>query len=250
MKSCFSLTVTLCLWSFLLRAQDRVVKTEKFVLYKPFKSFFEKHKELREIHFYKEWATDSLELDMIEKDMTVIKAFNHFDLDNAGDRYFFQKRFGSFNLPPSLYEGWLDAKADCADIWGSVRRDSVFFTIQEVYHSKNDSEKYFIKIEAKWEYSKGLHILAKELEAKLSCLDVPANDSIIVVKYLLEKDGRLTYQKVEKGNIDNNYTKELVKCLNASGPWIPYQTGGFKVRSYIKIYVRLNADKTYQIAMD
>ena len=147
------------------------------------------------MHFYKEWVNDPPELDMVEKDTTNIKAFNHFDLADAGSRYFFQKRFGVFELPSSLYANRLDPKADYTYLWGTVRKDSIFFTIQEGYYTKNDSEKHFIKIESVWGYAKGLHTLAKELEAKLSCLDVSKTDSIVAVKYLLEKTENLHTKK-------------------------------------------------------
>lgn len=239
----------LCFNALPAQAQDKTVQTEKLVIYTPLKQFFEKHGTLKEIRFSKEWPTDSLELDMIERDSSLVPAFNHFHLAEESDRYFYLKRFEPFSIPQSLYEQWIDRKADLTHISGTIRKDSIFFTLRHTYFKRDEDEKIFIKIESKWGHPKGLHVLARELEAKLSCFNVPANDSTLQIKYLLERNGSLSFQKVEKENAESPYVQEVLNAVQESGSWIPFETGGFKARRYVELFIRINRDKTYTIAM-
>lgn len=236
---------------------QKTVTVKKQVIYEPFKAFFDKHKQLREIRFKNEWLTDSFELEMIEDgfDSSFFNGLNRFDLDNKGDRYFFGKRFGPFAIPASLYTKWMHKKADFTSVSGQIRSDSVLFELTATYYPKKskgnaeDEDKVFIKVETKVDYQKGRHVLAQELEKSLSSLEVLPTDSVFIARCLVEKTGCIVIDKVERGYLESPYTNALIQALNASRPWIPYEACGRKVRAYKKIYVRINPDKTYLVAL-
>ena len=248
------LLVGIAFFLFLLlcqvNAQNRVQQTETLVRHAPFQYFFKKHPSLKEIRFEKNLQSDSLEIEMVEVDTSAIAAFNRFDLSKESDRYFYRKRFSPFVLPAALYTGLLHKEADVVQVSGTVRMDSIFFSIKQIFYPKDDEGGLFFKIEQPHGYAKGLHVMAQQMEAELSHFSIQPSDSTVMIRFILGKDGTLTRFTIEKGDPEDAYTKQLVALLQASGPWLPFETGGRKVKAYIRLFIRINPDKTYTLAME
>jgi hypothetical protein len=242
-KSLFYFVVSLLLIKEVNSQEIR--KLDTIIIYKPFISFFEDHPNVKEIRFWPDLVFNRQEIEVVEKDSTSLKDFNHFNLDDKGQRYFFEKRFSFFAVPASLYKNLVDKKAGFVQISTVIRRDSVFISIEQTYY--NDDEIRFMKRELDWGYEKGIHILAKELENYFLKSKIANTDSLVFVKALIGRDSTCSVWEVTRCE-DSSYKKALITFFVNSSPWIPANKDGRNIKAFQMLYLRLNPDKSYTIA--
>ena len=226
-------------------------RLQKLVSPAKVKEFFALHPQLKEVHFRHHVPFGQPALEFIENTEPVFQAANRFELDNAGDVYFLRKRFPKVPFADSLFRRFINKKAVSADLTGLIRPDSMFLTIEEYFPAKKQSEEemVFEKVELRVDYKKGLHVLAKELQDSVK--DISGDkDPVVVLRGIVHPDGKFLIDKVVTGNNQSPYVKTLISLIHSSGPWVPYEACGRKVKAYKQIYLKLHPDSSYTIAMD
>lgn len=227
-----------------------VIESKKIIIDNAFVKFIQQHPSIKEIGFSLYGFSDSLSLSIVEQQKNGAKESEYYDLSHKGDRYSFEKRYGKFEFPSSIYKDFIDTRAIGRGIYGRVRYDSVFMTIAHRYEKKYkdpDEEKVFTKVEQLAEYEKGTTSLAKEMEDYFQYrrFNEFPQDSVVIVFALINKDKTIMVDTILEGS--SSFAESMVEFINKSGPWKPAEACGRLVRAYKRIYARLNSDHTFDV---
>ena len=226
------------------------IESKRIVIHNAFVKFFRQHAAINEIRFNVDKNSDSVRLEILEHSNNEAMIRVVYDLNHKGDRYSFEKKYGRFIFPFSVYKDFIDPRASYINIEGRVRQDSVFMSINQWYEPKNqetEEDKIFEKVETNAKYEKGNLELAREMETyfqRRKPNDVPP-DSVLVLFAIINPDKTIVVDKILEGN--SEFAKSVVDFINKSGPWTPMEACGRKVKAYKKIYARLNRDNTFDL---
>jgi hypothetical protein len=226
------------------------IESKKIIIDNAFVQFFQQHSSVKEIGFSIYGFSDSASLTIVEQQINGERERESYDLNHKGDRYSFEKRYGKFEFPSSVYKNYIDTRAISRSIYGRVRYDSVYLNISHGYEKKYqepDDEKLFIKVEQLAEYEKGITSFTKEMEHYFQGRkfnEFPA-DSVVIVFALINKDKTIVVDTILEGS--SSFAESIVEFINKSGPWKPAEACGRLVRAYKKIYARLNSDNSFDV---
>lgn len=242
-----SLLISLLLLTFLNKSYSQITKeNKKLFLYSPLRTFFQQDPSLTEIEIYK-WEPRGCNTLNIKSADTTLRQHS-FDLCFEGDKYLFEKKFGKWNFPDSLITPLIDKKTDDYHITINIRYDSIFVKTVHTYYPGEDS--YFFKIRDSIWYIKGMVTLEKELQAGIKNIssEERLTDSVFYFTAILARDSTITVDK-QITSENKTYAKALTKVLNKSFPWQPFIHGGIKLKFYLRIYIKINEDKSVRAAI-
>lgn len=183
--------------------------------------------------------------------------YETYDLDFIGDNYFFHKNFGLLPLPEK--EITIIANTKCKNYSyarGYIYPDSIRFKI-EYYcpvEIKNDTnEIVFTKIEVPWGYKNGIKALQNKIQLSYqnnySNKKQVVTDSTFMFLIIIDrKEGCLLRIELTHGSY-SSLAQFLIDELRTSCEWIPNMQGGRGIRSFTKIFIRLNKDGSFLVAM-
>ncbi len=219
-------------------------KNRKLLIYSPLRTFFQQNPSFKEVEIYRWEPRGCNRLTIKSTDSIVNREF--FDLCFEGDKFLFEKKFGKWNLPDSLVASLIDHKADYWHATVNIRYDSVFIATTHEYYPKEDY--YFARIRDSIWYIKGMAALEKELQERIQHISAEEKltDSVFVFTAILKKDSTITVDK-QITSENKTYAKALTETLNKSYPWMPYMHGGMALSFYMRIYVRINEDRTVRV---
>ena len=227
-------------------AQEEKVKN-KLLFYSPLGAFFQQHPSLKEIEI-NNWKPGAYTLGFATKD-SLLK-WEYFNLGFEGDKYQFEKKFGKWNFPDSLILPLIDKKAIHYSASIKARHDSIFTKIVHYYPKGTDEWYFFESIKDTIGYMKGMNSLKKELQTSIQHIspEERMTDSVFIFTAILKTDSTLTV-KDQITSENETYAKALTAALNRSYPWKPYNHGGRKLHCYTRIYIKINNNKTVQVAI-
>ena len=236
---------------FILNGFSQIeIESKKIFVNNAFEKFFNQHPSVKEIGFSLHGFSDSAGLKIVEKTINGKEESEHYNLTYKGERYSFEKRYGKFEFPFSIYRNFIDSRAIYSRIYGRIRFDSVFLSITHGYkkeYEDPDEDKIFIKVEQLAEYEKGSTTLAKEMAnyfQRRKFDELPA-DSVVIVFAIINKNKTIEVDRILEGK--SSFAESIVEFINKSGPWKPVEACGRQVRAYKKIYARLNSDNTFDV---
>lgn len=185
--------------------------------------------------------------------------YNWYDLNFIGDKYFFEKKYGVFNLPTAEINKLVQNK--CSDqyyIRGSVKPDSIKCNFEfqcplPKVKREDDNEIIFTKVETNSRYKKGVKGLQKDLEtaylSKRFSNHNEENEIPLLFNVIVDgKDSCLKRIELIEGEY-SEFAQFILDELKRNCLWLPSMQSGRRVKSWVKIFVRLNKDKTITVAM-
>ncbi|MFT3845742.1 MAG: hypothetical protein QM725_11860 [Lacibacter sp.] len=185
--------------------------------------------------------------------------YNWYDLNFIGDKYFFETKYGVFKLPTTEINKLVQNK--CSDqyyIRGSLNADSVkckieFYCPVPKNKTEDEDEIIFTKIEIISGYKNGIKALQNDLQTAFNnyhfSKKINPNKSAMLFEVLIDnKDSCLKRIELKEGEY-SEFTQFIIDELRNNCSWTPSIQGGRPVKSYSKIFVRLNKDKTITVAM-
>jgi hypothetical protein len=223
---------------------QKTKKNKKVLVYSPLRTFFQQNPSLKEIEIYR-WEPGGCNRFTVKSTDSTLNR-QYFDLCFEGDKYLFEKKFGKWNFPDSLITPLIDNKADYWHATVNIRYDSVFIATTHEYYSKE--EFFFGRIRDSIWYIKGIAALEKELQAGIQHISAEEKltDSVFYFTAILKKDSTITVEK-QITSENETYAKAITKVLNRSYPWKPYMHGGMRLKYYMRIYIRINEDRTVRV---
>lgn len=188
--------------------------------------------------------------------------YEYYDFNFLGDRYLFEKKYSALNLPEREMNIVLKKSCNPYSYLNVIADADCTRCVLEYYCStKNEretdddeeEEKVFIKVENKSRYKKGMKDLAHQMETafkkKYVHTEKHSIDSVLIFKILIDnRDSCLKRIELIVGGY-SSFTKIIMDELINSCSWIPSEQGGRPVKSYNKIFVRLNKDRSITAAM-
>ena len=236
------------------------------------KQFFNNNPVVNKIEYHL-WASGSRTMYVYPKtiwlDSTYIKTgfdnYEYYDFNFLGDRYLFEKKYSSLKLPEREMNivlkkscnqySYLNviADADCTrcvlEYYCPTKKETD--TIKK--DDNEEEEKVFIKVENKSGYKKGMKDLAHQMETafkkKYAYNEKHPIDSALIFKILIDnRDSCLKRIELITGGY-TSFTQIIMDELKNSCSWTPSLQGGRPVKSYSKIFVRLNKDRSITAAI-
>jgi len=224
------------------------------------KSFFEKNPHIQKITVgYKREIPVYFSLYFKKDQLNAASGYElpdeYYNLEFAGDKYMFAKNYGTFHIPPTpasavdFIAGTSSLKCKVYyDLETSGEKDSIVYTISRYCCSEDVTDNDFYNRKRRfgaW-YKGNLSELAKSIESRYDpTLHSAVGDSILVFK------GLAFYNLTDISLISGPPTpfsdfiqKEL---LNSGKLWVPAIMDGRDIKSYLKIYIKLNSDKSITI---
>jgi hypothetical protein len=176
-----------------------------------------------------------------------------YNLNFIGDTYIFEKKYGAFLLPEKKIQDVLNKKCSAFFYLTLIALpDSVKINLRSTCISNNDEDRIFTKVEVWAAYKYGVKQLEKRVQAALDANSFSGEtsipDSVVIFRVKVPaKDSCLQDIELLYGQ-KSSFTKIVAEELLASCGWIPRLAGGRPVHAYIKIYARLNKDRSISLA--
>ncbi len=105
---------------------------------------------------------------------------------------------------------------------------------------KHKEEEVFVAVEQQAEFPGGYPALMKWLSSNLRYPEAAQQNDIqgrVMVKFIVEKDGRVTQASILKG-VDKDLDREALRVVNKMPKWQPGKNNGVAVRSYFQLPVQ------------
>ena len=181
------------------------------------------------------------------------KNYESYNLDFEGDVYVLEKKFGAFQFPEK--EIAILIKKICntqCDIRGIVTPDSInlqlSYTCVTIPVDVDPEVKIFEKVEIIRDYIGGTKKLKSNLEQALNAKKISLTnniqDSVLIFSAVLSgKDSSMERVELIEGNY-SPFSQAMMDILTIPKSWTPSLQGGRAVRSYLKIFIRLQKDNT------
>lgn len=209
-----------------------------------YQQFFIKYPEVRSLSL----VSNQMVLTVDTYDPPLVDYLNEYDLENPGDLFYFNERFGKQWLPPqSWFNIELPRNAYAEKIQCNINKDSIHLTYIVQHFDTTSDEKVFYRVESPSGYLKGLHLLSDSLRMATRGLIVPDIDSVIIIRALLRSNGNLEPYDRLNGDTTHPYVKAVLRFLKASKGWTPYEAGGRKVHRYLQLYIQKRRNGSYLI---
>lgn len=192
--------------------------------------------------------------------------YEYYDFGFLGDRYLFEKKYSALKLPER--EMNIVLKKSCTQysfLIVTVGADSTKCVLEYYCSTKKEAdtikkddndeeERVFIKVENRSGYKKGMKDLAHQLETafkkKYIYNENHSIDSVLIFKILIDNRDSSCLKKIELivGGY-TSFTQIIMDELKNSCSWTPSLQGGRAVKSYSKIFVRFNKDRSITAAI-
>ena len=257
-----TLLFILLLISFIGKAQ--LITVDTCFVNNTSKQFFKKNQLADKVFFFIS-ANGSKSIDVYKKGtwqdtsykFSKSTDYETYDLDFIGDNYFFHKKFGELLLPEK--EIGFISKNKCASLTyarGYIYPDSIRCKVefQCPVEIKNDTDVIvFTKIEVPWGYKNGMKALQNKIhlsyQKKYTNKNQILTDSAYMFSIIVDKkEGCLLRIELTHGNY-SPFVQFLIDELRKACEWTPGMAGGRPVKSFIKIFIRLNKDGSFLVAM-
>ncbi len=231
------------------------------------KGFFIRNPVIEKVRFYT-YASRTKSIDVYPKTIWQDTAYKNWSINNyesynlhfTGDSYFFEKKYGTFNFPDKeIVAASLNKCSKPYYIKCSADADSIKCKLEFTCPLKkekkegDEDEIIFTKIETLSGYKNGIKELQKKIESsyrKSNWLkQKPTVDSAFLFAIIIDnKDSCLKRIELTEGNY-SPFAQFIIEELKTACSWIPSQQGGRPVKSYSKIFIRLNKDNSITVAM-
>lgn len=227
------------------------------------KQFFERNRLVEKI-FYSINSDGSKDIQIYRKGIWQDASFNFsvpsdyesYNLNFIGDNYFFLKKYGALNFPEKELASI--SKNKCSNspyVRGYIFPDSIHCIIEFLcpVETKSDPDEIvFTKVEVLWGFKNGLKALQNKIQAAylkshLSNRKMSADSAFMFSIVIDRKDSCLIRIELTKGNY-TPVAQFLTDELRAACGWTPAMQGGRPVRSFTKIFIRLNMDGSLVVA--
>ncbi|GAA4345061.1 hypothetical protein [Flaviaesturariibacter amylovorans] len=256
MKRCILIAIAALLLALPAGAQKTQTRTRQFV-YPPLRAFFTRNPGVHSVRYTV--RPGRLPVLRLVTDVQKGSLYSH-NLDFSGDRYLFERQHGAWTLPDSLLRMKRNPKAVEHYVEVTVRQDSVFVELTEVFPQKKkpvrkgddevDYDQVFTKVEKPVLPVRGLPVLGREAAAALSALPAPGalGDSVFLFQLLIKKDSSVqTYRQLAGDTTAAG--SALRGVLDRSGPWSPSEECGRGVHTYLKVFMRVQPDHSVYIEL-
>ncbi|MCY7420422.1 MAG: hypothetical protein LH478_01630 [Chitinophagaceae bacterium] len=177
----------------------------------------------------------------------------NYDFDFLGDKYLFEKKYGGIDLPEEEMSVVLGKKYIAPTFHFIIRPDSIRRIIEYYCPEEKDDneEKVFTKVEVLARYKNGIKQLQSQMEhafkESLTGIKCSRLDSVLIYKILVDsKDSCLKRIELIEGRY-SPFEELIMEELKRSCSWLPSMQGGRAVMSYIKIFIRLNKDRSITV---
>ncbi len=183
--------------------------------------------------------------------------YESYDLNFIGDNYFFLKKYGNLDFPEKELASIVKNKCSNSPyIRGYIYPDSVRCKIEfrcPVETKSDPDEIVFTKVEVLWGFKNGLKALQNKIQAAylkshLGNQKMSADSAFMFSIVIDRKDSCLIRIELTKGNY-TPVAQFLIDELRAACEWTPSMQGGRPVRSFAKVFILLNKDRTITVAM-
>ncbi len=115
-----------------------------------------------------------------------------------------------------------------------------------------DDDKFFVKVELFGHYKYGMKKLEKEIQSALDKKYFPTKqnvtDSVYLFRGIIDNKYSCLKQVELTDGRASSFTDAIIDDLNALSPWIPSIQGSRSVKTYLKIYMRLNKAQSVTVA--
>ncbi|RXK59404.1 hypothetical protein ESA94_14825 [Lacibacter luteus] len=256
------LTIFLLVYSLIGNAQ--LITIDTFFANTSSKQFFKQNTLVEKISF-SNYADGSKHIDVYRKGIWQADSYNYsipnsyesYDLNFIGDNYFFQKKYGTIRFPDREIDSL--SKNKCSEfpyVRGIIYPDSIRCKIefQCPVEIKNDSDEIvFTKVEVPWGYEGGVKALQQKIQSAYQNKYVKSQhssaDSAFLFSILVDsKSSCLLRIELTQGNY-SSFAQFFIDELRTACQWKPNLQGGRAVRSFTKVFVRLNKNQTITVAM-
>ena len=253
----FRLFIILLSWSQISKAQ--LITIDTCFANNSSKQFFEQNRLVDKV-FFSIYSDGSQHIQVYRRGIWQDTSFNFsvpndyesYDLNFIGDNYFFLKKYGALNFPDKELASV--SKNKCSKFSyarGYIYPDSIRCKIEFrcPVETKSDSDEIvFTKVEVLWGYRNGVKALQNKIQAAylkspLSNQKILADSAFMFSIVIDRKDSCLIRIELTKGNY-SPIAQFLIDELRAACEWTPSMQGGRLVRSYSKIFIRLNRDRS------
>lgn len=184
--------------------------------------------------------------------------YESYNLSFIGDRYFFEKQYGKFTLPvkelaaASLNRCSLPSYINCTADAGSIKC-RLEFNCPVKKEEEDEDEMVFTKVEVLSGYKNGIKELQKKIENSYRNNSQfkqkqPVETAILFDIIVDNKDSCLKRIELKRGSY-SPFAQFIMDELKTSCSWTPSEQGGRPVKSYSKIFIRLNKDNSITVAM-
>jgi hypothetical protein len=176
-----------------------------------------------------------------------------YNFNFIGDQYIFEKKYGRFLLPEKKIQGVLQKK--CGPIFYltlNAKPDTVSINLRSYCAPKKDEDRVFVKVEVWAAYKYGAKKLEERVQTALNKNNftgtVDPADSVAIFRVMVSaKDSCLQNIELRYGTM-SSFTNIVSDALKNACGWTPALQEGRKVNAYIKIYARLNKDRSITLA--
>lgn len=249
----------------LTSSAQRIITVDTSFVNTSSKDFFDRNPVVKKVEFniYSESIKYiSIYLKTIWQDTTYKNSyFNNYESYNlsfTGDSYFFEKQYGNFTLPEKEFTAVVLNRCSkpysikCAAYADSIKCKIEFncpIKKEETY----EDEIVFTKVEILSGYKKGIKELEKKIEtsyrnSKLFKQKKSVEAALLFDIIVDNKDSCLKRIELKRGSY-SHFAQFIIDELMTSCEWTPSIQGGRPVKSFTKIFVLLNKDRTITIAM-
>ncbi len=179
-----------------------------------------------------------------------------YNLEFEGDVYLFKNKYVKAGIPviPKAEIDHMSKMQQCGSNYflrATIHKDSIVYNFSQCC-SPNKKQNIFVK---EYKYSASYNGSTKQLEQELSKKydkksSRPLGDSVLIFTSLVNKDllNNLQNIKLVTGT-KSPFSDFIQKALEESGKfWIPMFQGGRPVKSFVRIYVRLNKDESITVS--
>lgn len=180
----------------------------------------------------------------------------YYDLQFEGDKYLLEKRHYQIHIPvlPVLNLGYLSNIGDLKRfktryaIKAAVYKDSIAYVF-DLWSYPDTLNSFDVRVINTAQYKGKTSMLSGQLEAVFRKKRMKiVTDSVVVFRGKVHYDGSLSEVELIGGQY-GPFSEVIRQGLEESGKtWLPGIQGGRPVRSYIRIYARLQPDN--RIAVD
>ncbi|MEQ1798537.1 MAG: hypothetical protein ABL872_11340 [Lacibacter sp.] len=182
--------------------------------------------------------------------------YESYDLSFIGDSYFFEKKYGRFPSPnKELAAASLNRCSKPSFIKCAADADSIKCRLEFNCPVKKEEidEMVFTKVEILSGYKNGIKELQKKIETSyrngsLFKKNRPVETALLFDIIIDNKDSCLKRIELKRGNY-SPFAQFIMDELKTSCSWTPSEQGGRPVKSYTKIFIRLNKDNSITVAM-
>lgn len=173
-----------------------------------------------------------------------------YDLEFEGDVYLLKKKYNLANIPalPKEEIAYMTGMQRCRinyTLTADIYKNSVVYQFSQCCPVDEKNDVYITRVKLFARYTGDLKQLAETLEKRYNeKVHRPAGDSVLIFRGFVSRDACNYLEQVTLlEGIKSPFSDLVQQALEESGKlWVPMIQGGRYVRSYVRIYARLNGD--------